>query len=157
MTRETAAASRQITVRGLFELWRDIELRKHDLAEGGHRGRKDGGEYVFEQFERHVFPHVGAAPVAEIRKSDVLALIDRVRVDGKMRTANVLLSSLKQMFRFALVREHIDRNPLDTVTKRDAGGKDTERERTSARTRFGIWSPDCRCRIFSLSPFPPCG
>ena len=130
VTRETAAASRQITVRGLFELWRDIELRKHDLAEGGHRGRKDGGEYVFEQFERHVFPHVGAAPVAEIRKSDVLALIDRVRVDGKMRTANVLLSSLKQMFRFALVREHIDRNPLDTVTKRDAGGKDTERERT---------------------------
>lgn len=33
------------------------------------------------------------------------------------------------MFRFALVREVIERNPLDTVTRRDAGGKEAPRDR----------------------------
>jgi integrase len=33
------------------------------------------------------------------------------------------------MFRFSLVREIVERNPADTLTSRDAGGKDVERER----------------------------
>lgn len=65
-----------------------------------------------------------------MRKADVLAVLDEVSSAGKLRTANVLLATLKQMFRFALAREIVDLNPLETLTKRDAGGKETERERT---------------------------
>ena len=130
--RDAAATAQRLTVRGLFDLWRSTELLPHERTDGGRRGRKDGGEYVFQQFTRHVFPHVGALPVQEVRKGQLLAILDRVRADGRLRTANVLLASLKQMFRFALAREHVDRNPLDTVTKRDAGGPETERQRILA-------------------------
>jgi integrase len=39
------------------------------------------------------------------------------------------LADMKQMFAFALNRDLIARNPLDTVTKRMVGGGDVERER----------------------------
>ena len=41
----------------------------------------------------------------------------------------MLLTDLKQMFEFALTREIVTRNPLATITKRHAGGQETERER----------------------------
>ena len=72
---------------------------------------------------------VGDLPAADLRKGDLLPIIDQAKADGRLRTANVLLGAMKQMYRFALVRELVDRNPLDTVTKKDAGGKETERDR----------------------------
>lgn len=129
--REAAEAERRrITVRDLFDHWARVELAPHTLADGQRRGRKDGGEYVRQQFERRIFPALGTVAAADVRKADVLRVLDEVTAAGKLRTANVLLAALKQMFRFALAREFVERNPLDTVTKRDAGGKEAERERT---------------------------
>lgn len=66
----------------------------------------------------------------DVRHGDLLALLDAVKAEGKLRTANVLLTDLKQMFRFALTRDIVHRNPLDTVTKREVGGTPVDRERT---------------------------
>lgn len=129
--REAAEAERRrITVRDLFDHWARVELAPHTLADGQRRGRKDGGEYIRQQFDRRIFPALGSVAAADVRKADVLRVLDEVTAAGKLRTANVLLAALKQMFRFALAREFVERNPLDTVTKRDAGGKEAERERT---------------------------
>ncbi len=127
---DAEAARRRLTVKDLFDHWARVELTPHVRADGKRSGRKDGGEYVRQQFERRVFPALGAVAAADVRKADVLAVLDEVKAAGKLRTANVLLASLKQMFRFALVREIVERNPLDTVTKRDAGGSDDGRQRT---------------------------
>lgn len=124
-----AERERRITLRKLFERWCAVELAPHNGADGKRMGRKDGGQYTAEQFERRVFPALGERAVAEIRKADLLAILDAVKAEGKLRTANVLLTDLKQMFRFALAREIVERNPLDTVTKRDAGGASAMRER----------------------------
>lgn len=121
---------RRITVRDLFDHWARVELAPHVRSDGKRSGRKDGGAYIRQQFERRIFSTLGSVAVADVRKSDVLALLDEVTAAGKLRTANVLLAALKQMFRFALARDMIERNPLDSVTKRDAGGQETERERT---------------------------
>lgn len=67
--------------------------------------------------------------LATYARPDLLAILDRAKADGKLRTANVLLAGLKQIFRFALARDIVEKNPLDTVTKRDAGGAETGRER----------------------------
>ena len=120
---------RQLSLRKLFARWAATELKPHVRADGSRTGRKDGGEYARQQFERHVFPTLGDTTVTDIRKSDVLAILDKIKADGKLRTANVLLTELKQMFRFALAREIVERNPLDVVTKRDAGGIDATRDR----------------------------
>ena len=120
---------RRVSVRDLFDQWARVELAPHVTADGKRRGRKDGGEYVRLLFSGRVFPTLGDTAAGDVRKTDVLRLLDQAKAEGRLRTANMLLASLKQMFRFALVREIVERNPTDTLTNRDAGGKDVERER----------------------------
>ena len=120
---------RRISIQALFGRWRAVELQPRIGADGRRVGRKDGGQYTAEQFGRYVLPPLGHRAAADVRKADLMAILDGAKADGKLRTANVLLADLKQMFRFALARDIVDRNPLDTVTRRDAGGKDAERAR----------------------------
>lgn len=120
---------RQITVRMLFERWSEIELKPHTRADGKRLGRKDAGAYTQAQFERRIFVKLGDREARSVKKADLLSILDEAKSDGKLRTANMLLADLKQMFRFALARDIVERNPLDTVTKRDVGGADVERDR----------------------------
>ena len=122
-------ASRRLTVRQLFERWAAVDLQPSVGADGKRLGRKDGGEYTRQQFERHVFPTLGHVAVADVRKADFMTVLDAPKAAGKLRTANVLLTDLKQMLRYAVHREIVDRNVLDTVEKRAVGGRETERER----------------------------
>lgn len=120
---------RRVTVRQLFDRWAAVELKPHTRGDGKRAGRKDGGQYTLEQFERRLFPRLGHVPVEEVKKADLLEILDAVKVEGRLRTGNMLLADMKQMFAFALNRDLIARNPLDTVTKRMVGGGDVERER----------------------------
>jgi integrase len=123
------ASERRITIRKLFDRWAAIELAPRIAADGRRLGRKDAGAYTLAQFQRRIFPRLGDVAVEDVRRGDLLALLDAVKAEGKLRTANVVLTDLKQMFRFALARDLIQRNPLDTITKRDVGGTPTERAR----------------------------
>ena len=120
---------RRMNIRQLFERWASVDLKPQRGADGRRKGRKDGGEYTRQQFERHVFPTLGQVAALDVRKGDLMAILDHQKAAGKLRTANVLLTDLKQMFRFALQREIVERNPLDGVEKRAVGGKETERDR----------------------------
>ena len=121
---------RRLTVRQLFDRWRETELQPRIRTDGKRTGRKDGGQYVFEQFGRHVFPAIGEIAVENLRKTDLLGVLDAPVSAGKLRTANVLLTDLKQMLDFALERELVTANPLATVKKGKIGGAAVERERT---------------------------
>ncbi|MEO8248492.1 MAG: tyrosine-type recombinase/integrase [Burkholderiales bacterium] len=123
------AQQRRLTVPALFDTWRQADLQPRLRADGKRMGRKDGGQYVAEQFERHVFPKIGDMAAEDVRKADLLALLDAQKVQGKMRTANVLLADLKQMLDFAVERELITMNPLASVKKSKVGGPSVERDR----------------------------
>lgn len=123
------AATRQLTVHQLFERWASIALKPQLLANGKRIGRKDGGDEVRWRFDLHVFPRIGNMPAELVARRDVAYLLDALRATGKMRTANLLLQELRQMFAFALKREIVERNPTDTITKADAGGASVERNR----------------------------
>jgi integrase len=129
---ERLARERRITVRVLFDRWAATELQPRVLTDGTRLGRKDAGAFTKAQFERRVFPKVGNVAVAEVKRADLLTILDGAKAEGKLRTANVLLSDLKQMFRFALMRDLVARNPLDTVGKREVGGPSVERDRVLA-------------------------
>lgn len=122
-------AERRLTVRQVFDRWCQTDLQPAVRSDGKRTGRQDGGAYVRSQFERHVFPTIGDRAATEVRKSDLLALLDIQKSAGKLRTANVLLSDLKQMLDFALERELILANPLATVKKSKVGGAAVERDR----------------------------
>lgn len=160
---------RLLTIRQLFDRWAATELTPHTKADGKRSGRKDGGQYSRAQFERRIFPKLGDVAAVDVRKADLLAILDAVKAEGKLRTCNVLLTDLKQMFHFALAREIVDRNPLDTITKRQAGGAETERERVLSpdevsalakqlpranmgnRSKFAIWlTLATGCRVGEL-------
>jgi hypothetical protein len=128
-TQERLAHERRITVRALFDRWAATELQPRVLADGSRLGRKDAGAFTKAQFERRVFPKIGSAAVEDVKRADLLTILDGAKAEGKLRTANVLLSDLKQMFRFALMRDLVVRNPLDTVGKREVGGPSVERDR----------------------------
>jgi integrase len=124
-----AAAARRVTVRTLFEQWQRVELAPHTLADGTRTGRKDGGEWVRQSFERRLFPKLGDVAAEDVRKPDLLAILDETKAAGQRRTANVLLADMRQMFRFAAEREIVARNPLEGIKRASVGGKDVERDR----------------------------
>lgn len=122
-------ASRRVTVLALFEQWAATDLAPRVGADGRRMGRKDSGAYTRDQFKRRVFPRLGEVAVKDVRRADLMAILDAIKAEGKATTANRVYADLKQMLDFALKRELIDRNPLDTITKRDVGGPETARAR----------------------------
>jgi integrase len=127
--RAAEAEKRLLTVRGLFEQWQRAELAPQTQADGTRTGRKDGGEWMREAFERRVFPKVGAVLAKDVRRADLMAMFDDCKAEGKLRTANVLFTDLRQMFRFGVEREIVPLNPLDGIKRSKIGGKATERDR----------------------------
>lgn len=123
------AAQRRATVRTLFEQWQRAELVPQSNADGTRIGRKDGGEWVRQAFERRVFPKIGDVPAESVTRADLLAIIDDCKAGGTLRTAQVLFTDLRQMFRFAAEREIVAFNPLDGLRRAKIGGKSTERQR----------------------------
>jgi integrase len=134
-------AQRRITVRQLFDLWQRAELTPSRLADGTRTGRKDGGAWVLASFERRVFPAVGQHQASEVRRSELLAILDECKAGGARRTANVLLADIRQMFRFAAEREIVPKNPLDGIKRASVGGKDVERDRVLNHAEIkALWS-----------------
>lgn len=151
------ARQRRITVRKLFDEWRRADLVPQLRADGKRTGRKDGGKFVAEQFERHVFPHIGNNAVEDLKKSDILGIIDRQKAESKLRTAGVLFADLKQMLDFAANRDLIAHNPLSSLKKGKVVGSTGKRQRNLSdeeiqmladqtplaglhpRTEAGIW------------------
>jgi integrase len=123
------AKDRRKTFRQVFDQWL-LTLKPTVDSNGKRHGRKDAGAYTKQQFTRRVFGTLGDVPIEDVTKPDLLKILGDAKADGKMRTANVLLADLKQMFRFALAWEYIEKDPMATVDKkRDAGGDDVERDR----------------------------
>lgn len=129
-------ALRRVSLRAVFERWRMTDLQPVKGTDGKRLGRKDAGQYVSEQFERHVFPLLGDRCATEITKADLLSVLDAQKSQGKQRTTAILFSDLKQMFDFALDRELIAANPLATLKKSRLVGRPVERERFLAESEL---------------------
>lgn len=121
---------RRLTVRQLFARWKNTELRPTLLSNGERHGRKDGGAAIEQQFNKHVFPLIGDRLADEIRRGDIMTVLDHVKAAGLSRTTNVVLANLRQMFTFAYIREMVTADPTHGISKkRDGGGKEVERDR----------------------------
>lgn len=90
-----AAEAAEIPFKKLFETW---------MADGV--SRKDGNAEIRRTFNRDVLPSIGDKPVRQVADSDVLHLLRAVgRKQGAARTAERLLSELRQLFRWAIKRQ----------------------------------------------------
>lgn len=124
--REKLDAMKRVTMRDLFEQWQAAELMPNDKGEGGH---KDGGEGASRWIETEILRKYGDFEVKSWGRSEFFKVVDPIKRKGHNRSANVLLSLSKQMMNYAVVRDMVERNPLEGLTKKKVGGDDVERDR----------------------------
>lgn len=110
------------TVGDLYKVW----YTKHVEP---NRSSKSDKESIKSRFEIYVRPRVGDIPLSKIRRGQLMTVIDAARDAKKMRTANLLLGELGQMFRYAAAREWMQGDPTAAITRKDAGGQDNESDR----------------------------
>lgn len=119
---EQAELARQqalITVRDLFERWAATDLQN----------RKDGGKEIRRMFEKDVLPFIGQLAVADVKKGHITEITDALLLRGVNRMAKLILSLVRQMFRFAVDRDIIEFDPTASIRKSKIGGKSVERDR----------------------------
>jgi integrase len=85
------------------------------------------GAAVAAAVRNHAFPALENRPMREIRRSEILALINRLKKDSPI-SANRVLAYLKKFFSWALENELVDDSPAASI-KRPTAEKDRERER----------------------------
>ncbi len=108
------------TLRGMFEDWERVYLRKH---------HKDGGALVRDFIDSDVLTYLGKVRARDVTRQQLVQVIDRIADRGSNRKANAVLSLLKQMFKHGLARGIVDNDPTHGLTKGHAGGKETPRDR----------------------------
>ncbi len=131
--------ARLLNVRQLFDRWRDTEIQPRLRADGKRTGRKDGGQYVFEQFTRHVRRMIGQIALDGLRNTDLLAVLDAQIATGKLRTADVLLTDLEQRLDFALERELIAEHSHASVKNGKVGAPPSNPSARFPKTRSRSW------------------
>ncbi len=109
----------RVLVKDLFERWASTDLIN----------RKDQGQEARRMMQKDVIPFIGDINIKEIRKGDILEVIDKLLQRGVNRMAKVVFSLIRQMFRFAVVRDLLEADPTALVSKKSIGGSNIERER----------------------------
>lgn len=115
---ELAAKDARMTVRGLFELWQRTDLKK----------RQDGGSEALRAFEADVFPLIGDVAAADVTKAHIQRIVDTMLTRGVKRMTERVFSDLRQLFGFAMDRDHIESDPTARIKKHKIGGS-VERDR----------------------------
>ncbi|MFJ3465381.1 tyrosine-type recombinase/integrase [Achromobacter spanius] len=110
------------TVGDLYDVWYSKHVERN-------RSSKSDKDSIKSRFEIYVRPRVGDIPLSKIRRGQLMTVIDAARDANKMRTANLLLGELGQMFRYAAAREWMQGDPTAAITRKDAGGQDRESDR----------------------------
>jgi len=106
--REKAAAEARLTVRGLFDKWDRLHLR---------RAYKDGGAEPRRYFDKDILPILGDLPAEELSRAHVARLVDSALERGAPRVAALLLVYLRQMSRWGMARGYLENDPTSALQK----------------------------------------
>jgi integrase len=123
--RKAAAAAQVLesmdkSVDDLFDDWKRVYLSAH---------RSDKGAYVEAIYEYDIKALLGDMKARAVRLPHIVKVIDKILARGARRKANVVLSTLRQMFRHGLGRGIVETDPTLGLSKKQAGGKETPVER----------------------------
>lgn len=113
-----AAQNARMTVKELFALWQRTDLKK----------RQDRGSEALRAFEADVFPLIGDVAAADVNKAHIQRIIDNMLNRGVKRMTERVFSDLRQLFGFAMDRDHIEVDPTARIKKHKIGGS-VERDR----------------------------
>ncbi|WP_371738163.1 tyrosine-type recombinase/integrase [Magnetospirillum sp. UT-4] len=90
-------------------------------------------------FEQHVLPKLGNKPVVDLRRADIIELLDDLQhKKGLGAQVNRIHAALKAALNFAVEREYLDANPAAAVKKQFRGEVPRERVLSDDELR-AIW------------------
>jgi integrase len=116
------------------------------------RGRKDKKLRTLDQrvsiLNRLVYPAIGSRPVGEVRRSDIVRLLDKIEAGAGPRMADVSLAVLRRIFHWHEVREDDFVSPII----RGMG-----RTNTKERARSRILTDDELRAVWAAAPEGPFG
>ncbi len=127
--RREAERAEANTFRSVAEAW------LADTGKGGGAGlsRK---KYILSQFEKEVFPTLGAVPVLEIRRADVRDLVRALAVE-KPIAANRCLATVRRALAWAVSQDKLDANPAAGI---EAPAEEVSRDRVLSNTEIAkLW------------------
>lgn len=113
------ASAKRVNVNRLFELWHSLHLKD----------RKDGGKEVYRMFHKDVLPEIGNLAAEDVKKAHIVAITNNLLERDVPRLAKVILSLMRQMFRFAQDQDIIENDPTSSIRKSKIGGRDVIRDR----------------------------
>jgi len=130
MESKAKIADVQLTLSGLTQLWYEKDL-KHRIT--NHK-------QIYKDFQKHLFPVLGDYPLSKISINQWLDILETLAKDIPTTTNNLLIYT-KQLFRWSLKRELVDKNPLSDFTPRDLGIKKNVGQRIlSDQEIYFIWN-----------------
>ena len=106
--------------RPTVERWIELEIS---------RRKGDATKEMMRSFTKDIFPALGERELGNIKRGDLMDVLDTIKARGSNVQANRTLSSLKQFFNWCVMREYIEANPLALVKKTKVGGQEKERKR----------------------------
>ncbi len=85
-----------------------------------HTDEKNGPRWAAETrriLERNILPLIGGKAVSSVGKADIRDMLDAIKDRGTPIAANRTLSVVAKLFRWALSRSYIDRDPCAGIAK----------------------------------------
>lgn len=86
-------------------------------------------QQIKQQIDADIIPLLGTFEIEKIQPRDIAKALDNIVQRGSPVHANKVLSTLKQVFNYAVSRGEITINPAMNIRARDIGGLEKPRER----------------------------
>lgn len=110
---DPAAVKRDAAAQALREAAVTFEaVAREWLGHQSGRWTADTLDAIRKSLEAAVLPKIGARPMAHIRPREVMDIIKGIDARGAGETAGRVLQRVKAVFRYAVVHERIDTNPM---------------------------------------------
>jgi integrase len=105
---------------------------------------KPTADKTMTHLESHVFPEIGKLPVAEVKASQLLAMLRKIEAKGIAYTASRLREVCGQIFRFAIATGIAENNPAAHLLGAMPKPTTTHRPAITERREFGVFLRDLR-------------
>lgn len=69
-------------------------------------------ERIAASFESHIFPALGARPLASLKPGEIMAAVKKIEAGGAGDQASRVLQRVKAVYRWAVTHERIESNPM---------------------------------------------
>jgi integrase len=105
---------------------------------------------VCNAMELHVLPKFGKRKFSDIKKGDIIHLIDSIGDSGKLTQANRILAYIKRLFSWAAKRDLVAVNPALNV---EMVAREKSRERLISPSELGIIVQAARALSYPFGPY----